>query len=133
MNTSSFLPRYCKIVGLLLITLAFLVPVAMGLLHLLPEMRAWKQDLSQIGILSGLFLVAFTRQPVEDEFVASCRLKAMSSAFIISIVYYLVQSLIPLLRMENFAWSGFRVFSFQLFTYLVYFHLAIRGGVFKHD
>ena len=74
----------------------------------------------------------FLNYAEEDEFIASCRLKSMFTAFAVSMVYYLAQAALPILYTQAFSYSGFRVLSFQLFTYLIYFHIAIRGGVFNH-
>jgi hypothetical protein len=132
MKQGALLPQHFRITGLIIIVLAFIVPVTLGMLHILPHLRGWKEELSKTAFLLGLFLVAFTRQKIEDEFVTSCRLTSMFNAFIVSVIFYLGATILSLLQIQVVSYSGFRVLFFQVFSYLVYFHLAIRGGMFGH-
>lgn len=132
MKKLGFLPRKFKIVGLVTILLSFLLPVTFHLLDLFPSQQNWKLDISKTLLLIGLFLIAITREKVEDEFVENIRLKSMFFAFVFSIVIYLGNALIPIFKMQAVSYSGFEVFFEELALYLIFFHLTIRGGMNKN-
>ena len=132
MKKIKLLPAKFKMAGLVLAILAYVVPVALGMMHIRPDLSSWKQDLSKTLLLLGLLLIAFTNEKVEDEFIATCRLKAMFWAFVFSVTFYLGNAVAPLLRIEMFSYSGFKVIFLQLVSYLIYFHLNIRGITRSH-
>ena len=133
MSRYTLLPKKFKLVGIAIIILAYIIPVFLGLLHLFPNLTGWKQDVSKTGLLLGLFVIAIARENIEDEFVSNCRLKSMFASFLVSIVFYLGTITVPLLRIQVFSYSGFRVLFFELSIYLILFYLGVRGGLFSND
>jgi hypothetical protein len=132
MKKLGFLPRKFKLAGLCFIVLSFLSIVIFHLFDLFPGQQNWKLDISKTLLIIGLFLIAITREKVEDEFVENSRLKSMFFAFVFSIVIFLGDALIPIFKMQAFSYSGFEVFFEELALYLIFFHLTIRGGMNKN-
>ena len=133
MSRYTLLTQKFKFVGLLIMLLAYIVPVMMGLFHLFPGLTGWKQDMSKTGLLLGLLVIAIASEKIEDEFVTNCRLKSMFVSFLVSVIFYLGTIIVPLLSIQMFSYSGFRVLFFELSIYLISFYSAVRGGIFSND
>ncbi len=70
-------------------------------------------------ILAGLFLVAVSRDKVEDELVGLIRLKAFELSFRWGVLYVIVDSILP---MAGIGMSGFSLVLSMLILYLLVFN-----------
>jgi uncharacterized membrane protein (DUF441 family) len=133
MQSFKLLPRRFIIVGCIVIALAYLVPILMGMLHLYPELSGWKQEVSKTALLIGLLLIVLTGEKTEDEFTNNLRLRSAIKALILTVFSYLGWAIYSILKVQTIEYSAFRVLFLELSVYLILFHLAIRGGMFKND
>ena len=122
------LPSYFKIVGITVIALAYIIPIILGMMQVLPQLSAGKVELSKAAFIIGLFLIACTKEKTEDGFVTNCRLRSLFYAFTISLCFFVVFTIFPSLAVKQDSSSGFRVILMQLACYLVYFHISIRSS-----
>ena len=81
-----FIP--CAILGLYLIFVEYYTPLEF---EFYPALKA---NIAIIGTLIGLYMVAFSKEKIEDEFVNSLRADAMIKAIILNCVIIVLASLI---------------------------------------
>ena len=81
-----FIP--CAILGLYLMFVEYYTPLEF---EFYPALKA---NIAIIGTLIGLYMVAFSKEKVEDEFVNSLRADAMIKAIILNCVIIVLASLI---------------------------------------
>ena len=87
---SNLLPNSFKFLGVTIFALAFLIPIAMGLLNPQPwDDTENRRQIAQAIMLVGLLILILSKEKIEDEFINSCRLKAFKVAFIAGIIYFL--------------------------------------------
>ena len=87
---SNLLPNSFKFLGVTIFALAFLIPIAMGLLNPQPwDDTENRRQIAQAIMLVGLLILILSKERIEDEFINSCRLKAFKVAFIAGIIYFL--------------------------------------------
>jgi hypothetical protein len=132
MAKARLLPKSFKLVGIGIIILFVLVPLTLGIFQLVPGKGPWLKHLVKSGLLLGLLIFALTNEKSEDEFVTNCRLKEASTAFFFAIFAYMANEILILFKIQQFSYSAFHVFIMELIFYLLSFHLAIRGGIFKN-
>ena len=81
-----FIP--CAILGLYLIFVEYYTPLEF---EFYPALKA---NIAIIGTLIGLYMVAFSKEKIEDEFINSLRMDAMIKAIILNCVIIVLASLI---------------------------------------
>ena len=87
---SNLLPNSFKFLGVTIFALAFLIPIAMGVLNPQPwDDTENRRQITQAIMLVGLLILILSKEKIEDEFINSCRLKAFKVAFIAGIIYFL--------------------------------------------
>lgn len=87
---SNLLPNSFKLLGVAIFTLAFVVPIVMGMMHTQPwEETETRRHVAQTLMMVGVLIFILSKDKIEDEFVNACRLKAFKVAFIAGFVYFL--------------------------------------------
>ena len=81
-----FIP--CAILGLYLMFVEYYTPLEF---EFYPALKA---NIAIIGTLIGLYMVAFSKEKIEDEFINSLRMDAMIKAIILNCVIIVLASLI---------------------------------------
>jgi hypothetical protein len=84
-------------------------------------------ELAALAVMVGLFLVAFSRERVEDELISRMRLEALQWSVI---VYYIILSLIIL---SSHGLGFFYVLSHNMFTLLLVFIARFRWLMYRHN
>jgi hypothetical protein len=98
-----FIP--CAILGLYLIFVEYYTPLEF---EFYPALKA---NIAIIGTLIGLYMVAFSKEKVEDEFVNSLRADAMIKAIILNCVIIVLASLI--------IYGGWYIYTLSITQYFV--------------
>lgn len=80
-------PPVFKIIGVILIILAFLPLTFINSSDLMDDKKELMLILIFNAIILGLLILAWSKDKVEDEMTISLRLKAMSLAFIFGVLY----------------------------------------------
>jgi len=124
---SKLLPHYYKLVGISIFTLAFIIPLIMGMLH----QQSWEQTLPRRQIantimLIGLLIFILSREKIEDEFVDFCRLRAFRTAFIAGLIYFLQDTFGTF--NGNLTNSSFGLLIMEIGVYVVMFYF-LKGGL----
>ena len=78
----------CAILGLYLIFVEYYTPLEF---EFYPALKA---NIAIIGTLIGLYMVAFSKEKIEDEFINSLRMDAMIKAFILNSIIIVLGSLV---------------------------------------
>ena len=86
------------------------------------------------GLLITLLIIALSREKVENKMIQSLRTKAFTMAFVVGVIYTLIQPLINYIAniltnkdqyiLEDF--GDFQILLFMLFMYIVLFHMLKR-------
>jgi hypothetical protein len=94
MKTSLLLPNRYKKIGWLLFPLGLIIwaSLQIGILddyvnHLI---KVSILTLSFFSFLIGFYFVSFSREPIEDEYISSLRLKSFQISAIIQMIYFLM-------------------------------------------
>ena len=98
-----FIP--CAILGLYIIFIEGYVPLEIKLCEVL------KTNVAIIGTLIGLYMIAFSKEKIEDEFINSLRMDAMIKAIILNCVIIVLASLI--------IYGGWYMYSLSITQYFV--------------
>ena len=132
MKNVFLLPKRCKIWGKII----FILSALFGLYILFIEesyfilefdyLQALKNNIAIIGSLVGLSLVAFSREPVEDEFVMSLRADALIKALAVDCV------LIVLCALFIYGGNYFYYLSFSQYIVLLLYIFIFRYNIYKH-
>ena len=118
-----FIP--CAILGLYIIFIEQYTPL---------EFKLWdalKTNSAIIGTLTGLYMVAFSKEKIEDEFINSLRMDAMIKAIILNCVIIVLASLI--------IYGGWYIYTlsitqyFVLFAYIIIFRYNIHKYSCKNE
>ena len=120
------LPHTYKIVGLCVFSLAFLIPIIMGMLH----QQSWEQtepkrQIANTIMLIGLLLFILSREKIEDEFMNFCRLRAFRAAFIAGVIYFLQDAFGTF--NGNLINSSFGLLMMEIVVYVVIFYFSKAG------
>lgn len=120
-NFNALLPVKFKYAGYVIACLAFL---AAALINVTGSMDNFEKSsflfvAIRCLILAGLFLVAVSRDKVEDELVGLIRLKAFELSFRWGVLYVIVDSILP---MAGIGMSGFSLVLSMLILYLLVFN-----------
>lgn len=88
----------------------------------------WVKPLLRKGLLLGMLLISISKDKIEDEFIETLRSQSYRLAFILAVIYSLVQPVINYLvglvidKNETFNdFSYFEVLFFMLFVQLLFF------------
>ena len=95
----------CAILGLYIIFIEGYVPLEIKLCEVL------KTNVAIIGTLIGLYMIAFSKEKIEDEFINSLRMDAMIKAIILNCVIIVLASLI--------IYGGWYVYTLSITQYFV--------------
>ena len=98
-----FIP--CAILGLYLIFVEYYTPLEF---EFYPALKA---NIAIIGTLIGLYMVAFSKEKIEDEFINSLRMDAMIKAIILNCVVIVLASLI--------IYGGWYIYTLSITQYFV--------------
>ncbi len=130
------LPRWCRIAGW-----ALFVPSAiLGLYIIFIDKYAplnyemWpilKANTAIIGTLAGLYMIAFSKEKIEDEFINSLRMDAMIKSFILNSIIIAICSLA--LYGITYVYALSITQYFVLFTYIIIFRYNIYKYSCKHE
>ena len=108
----------CAILGLYLIFVEYYTPLEF---EFYPALKA---NIAIIGTLIGLYMVAFSKEKIEDEFINSLRMDAMIKAIILNCVIIVLASLI--------IYGGWYIYTlsitqyFMLLAYIIIFRYNIH-------
>ncbi len=120
-NFNALLPVKFKYAGYVIACLAFLAAALINLTGLIDnfEKSSFLSTAIRCLIVVGLFLVAVSRDKVEDELVGLIRLKAFELSFRWGVLYVIVDSILP---MAGIGMSGFSLVFSMLILYLLVFN-----------
>jgi hypothetical protein len=94
MKTSLLLPNRFKKIGWLILPLGLLIWIASqkGLLndYMNHSLKVFILTLSFFSFLAGLYFITFSKEPIEDEYISSIRLKSFQISAIIQMIYFLL-------------------------------------------
>jgi hypothetical protein len=85
------LPNVFKKVGLTILILSFLLLIAIKFTDNEPH---WLRPFLKQAMLIGLLIISVSREKIEDELIQTLRSKSYSLAFIIGVIYIMLQPII---------------------------------------
>lgn len=114
-----FIP--CAILGLYLIFVEYYTPLEF---EFYPALKA---NIAIIGTLIGLYMVAFSKEKIEDEFINSLRMDAMIKAIILNCVIIVLASLI--------IYGGWYIYTLSITQYFVLlaYIIIFRYNMYKYS
>jgi hypothetical protein len=124
------LPRYFKVIGLVVIILAIVPMVVIKSLSI-KMVQVQKELLKQFtanAIILGLLFIAWSKDKLEDEMTFPIRLKAMAFAFISAVCILVISPFVDLLfkvPIENE--TGHSVVIKMLLFYLIWYYFQKRN------
>jgi amino acid transporter len=124
------LPKYFKIIGLVVMILAFVTAMAVKAMNI--EMLQSQKELFRVFTLNafivGLLFVAWSRDKVEDEMTIAIRLKSMAFTFSWAVFYVIVKPIVDLLFKDPIQdLTGQQVVMSMLFVYLIIYYVQKIG------
>ncbi len=133
MNSDAFVsktvlfPNYFKKVGVAIIVLSLATPITLKILELKPSEEDFNvlKPMVTALIFLGLFFLVSAKEKEENEFVESCRSKAMRFSFTYGIVYVIGSPFIHYLFEGNLLYevSAAQVIGTMVMVYLMLFSL----------
>lgn len=129
---SSFqLPNHWKKIG---VGLTFIILLSIISLKFIDGEPTWIRPLLRRLLLISLLIISLSKEVMEDEMISSLRGKSYTLAFIIGVVYSLVQPVIDyvihnfLYEPSNFnGFSYFQVLFFMLLIQILFFEVLKRN------
>lgn len=114
-----FIP--CAILGLYLIFVEYYTPLEF---EFYPALKA---NIAIIGTLIGLYMIAFSKEKIEDEFINSLRMDAMIKAIILNCVIIVLASLI--------IYGGWYIYTLSITQYFVLlaYIIIFRYNMYKYS
>jgi len=98
MNPSFLLPNRFKKIGIILFPIGFIIWIITqrGLFNtdLNQTMKVITLTLSFFSFLFGLYFISFSKEPIEDEYINSVRLKSFQISSITQMVFFLISFII---------------------------------------
>jgi len=124
------LPKYFKIIGLVVMILAFVTAVVVKAMNI--EMLQSQKELFRVFTLNafimGLLFVAWSRDKVEDEMTIAIRLKSMAFTFSWAVFNVIVKPIVDLLFKDPIQdLTGQQVVMSMLFVYLIIYYVQKIG------
>ena len=143
MNTSFLLPNRFKKIGYLLFPIGLIIWISIqqGLFktELNHTIKVFTLTLSFFSFLFGLYFISFSKEPIEDEYINSVRLKSFQISSITQMVFFLISFIIMFLfNLEPNGDGGlsiFLLFSILIFwiMYMVIFNYTLITNKSKLD
>ena len=94
MNPSFLLPNRFKKIGIILFPIGFIIWIITqrGLLNtdLNHTLKVFTLTISFLSSLFGLYFITFSKEPIEDEYINSVRLKSFQISSITQMVFFLI-------------------------------------------
>lgn len=96
---------------------------------LLPIDKDIVKEISRTGILVSLFMLAFTKNKVEDELTSKIRLKALAGAFLYGVVIVILNPFLNILFQHSFSSDkgGAELVIGMLIFYFIIFYLSLKN------
>jgi len=115
MNPSFLLPNRFKKIGIILFPIGFIIWIITqrGLFntYLNHTMKVITLTLSFFSFLFGLYFISFSKEPIEDEYINSVRLKSFQISSITQMVFFLISFIIMFLfNLEPNGDAGLSIF-----------------------
>jgi hypothetical protein len=143
MKTSFLLPNRFKNIGWILFTIGLFIWIStqIGLLNANLErpIKVLVLTCSFFSFLFGLYFITFSKEPIEDEYIANIRLKSFQLSAIIQMLYFVIAfSSMFILHLEPNGDNGLSTF-FLLsviiywLTYLLTFNITILKNKIKSN
>lgn len=129
-NKDKLLPNYFKKIGLVVAILPIILFIILRLTNiLLGDNVEYYRDIMMNTILLGMFLIAFSKEKVEDEMIRSIRYKAFASALVFGVAFTLIQAPINLIskQYEYEGLSALQVLNTVMLWEIIVFALMRRG------
>ncbi len=124
------LPNRYKSIGVVVAVIAFLAIIGGKFIE---DEPSWiKQFLSNV-LLVGFLLISVSKEKIEDEMIATIRMQSYSLAFILGVLYSIIQPYITygvelLINPKDATtdMSYFQVLIFMLLVQLMFFHVMLK-------
>ena len=125
------LPNVWKLRGTVICLLVFTTMIALKFIDNEP---LWFKDVLRKALLVGLLIVTLSKEKIEDEMVTTLRFKAYTLAFIMAVLYSLIQPMADYI-VHNYIYepskgndfSYFQVLSFMLLIQIMFFEVLKRN------
>lgn len=125
------LDNHWKIKGILFCIVIF---IAMITLKFGDVNNEWVKFGLRKGLLVGLLVIALSKEKTEDEMIVSLRAKSFRLAFVLAVLYALIQPIVDVLvfnllgKPTSFgSFSYFQVLSFMLIIQIMFFEVLKRN------
>ncbi len=117
------LPFYFKKIGWYIIILTFVVPLGIKLSHsiILTSNKELFKIILQDFFITGLALIGFSRDKVEDEMSMLIRMKSIISSFVYGLVMTISNPLLSYSTNVSIHSEGFSLFTQMLIMYLFWY------------
>ena len=128
MKSHILFPNRYKKIGLIIIILSILIPIAWHFLSpsTFPDKNLVKK-LMKLFVFTGFTFLIFSKEKVEDEFITIGRLRAGAISFF-TIITLIILRLFVSLFTDSFAQSTESIILQQCIFYLVFFQLYKSGS-----
>ena len=143
MNPSFLLPNRFKKIGIILFPIGFIIWIITqrGLFNtdLNHTMKVFTLTISFLSSLFGLYFIIFSKEPIEDEYINSVRLKSFQISSITQMVFFLISfTLMFILNIEPNGDAGLSIFllcSIIIYwlIYIVFFNFILITNKSKLD
>jgi hypothetical protein len=143
MKPSFLLPNRFKRIGIILFPIGLIIWISIqqGLFkaELNHTMKVIALSLSFFSFLFGLYFISFSKEPIEDEYINSVRLKSFQISSITQMVFFLISfTLMILFNLEPNGDGGLSIFllsSILIFwiMYMVIFNYTLITNKSKLD
>jgi hypothetical protein len=120
------LPNVFKKVGLTVLALSFLL---LTIIKFTDSEPLWARPLLKQGMLIGLLIISISREKIEDELIQTLRSKSYSLAFIIGVIYIMLQPLAN--QIVNFILGTSEAPDNLGYVQVLLFMLLIQVGFFE--
>lgn len=124
------LPNRYKSIGVVVAVIALLAIIGMKFIE---DEPSWIKQVLSNGLLVGFLLISVSKEKIEDEMIATIRMQSYSLAFILGVVYSVVQPYITygvglLINPKDATtdMSYFQVLIFMLLVQLMFFHVMLK-------
>jgi len=123
----NLLPHYFKKIGLSLVLLCMLVPIAFKLFYfqIAPIKKEMIKMIVRDIVIIGMFFIVFSREKLEDELTLLLRMKSLASGVVFGIANAITMDVLNICQSEPYKpIDAFGVIFFILFSHIVYYYLA---------
>lgn len=143
MNPSFLLPNRFKKIGIILFPIGFIIWIIIqrGLFNtdFNHSMKVFTLTISFLSSLFGLYFITFSKEPIEDEYINSVRLKSFQISSITQMVFFLISfTLMFMLNIEPNGDAGLSPFLLSSIIiywliYIVFFNYILITNKSKLD